>query len=63
MMRVMFFAQSFGEYGGSSGVGARLAKAFESAAQWVELSLRHDRPAWIAAIVCLVFVFWLFRRR
>ena len=63
MMTVMFFAQSFGEYGGSSGVGARLVKAFESAAQWVELSLRHDRPAWIAAIVCLVFVLWMFRRR
>ena len=63
MMTAMFFAQSFGEYGGSSGVGARLVKAFESAAQWVELSLRHNRPAWIAAIVCLLFVFWLFRRR
>ena len=59
----MFFAQSFGADGGSSGVGAGLAQAFESAAQGVELSLRHERPAWIAAIVCLVFVLWLFRRR
>jgi hypothetical protein len=63
MMAFMFFAQSFGEYGGSSGVGARMVRALESAAQWVELSLREDRPAWIAAIVFVVFVLWLFRRR
>jgi hypothetical protein len=59
----MLLAQSFGEYGGSSGVGARLIRAFESAAQWIELSLREDRSAWIAGVVCVVIVLWLFRRR
>jgi hypothetical protein len=59
----MLLAQSFGEYGGSSGVGAQVVKTIESAVRWVELSLRHDRPAWIAGVVCLLFVLWLFRRR
>jgi hypothetical protein len=59
----MLLAQSFGEYGGSSGVGARLIRAFESAAQWIELSLREDRSAWIAGVVCVVIALWLFRRR
>ena len=58
----MIFAQSLGEYGGSSGLVAQFARAFESSTQWVQLSFREDRPVWIGAGVCLVFVLWLFRR-
>lgn len=56
------FAQSLGEYGGSSGLLGQFARAFESAAQWVQLSFSEDRPVWIGAGVCLVLVLWLFRR-
>lgn len=59
----MIFAQSLGEYGGSSGVLAQLFGVFESGTQWVELSLREDRTIWIAAGICLVLGLWLFRRR
>ena len=58
----MIFAQSLGEYGGSSGLMAQLIRTVESGTQWVQLSLREDRPVWIGAAVCLVFVLWLSRR-
>lgn len=58
----MIFAQSLGEYGGSSGVLARLVGIFESGTQWVELSLREDRAIWITAGICLVLGLWLSRR-
>jgi hypothetical protein len=57
------YAQSIGEYGGASGVLAQVVRTLESAAQWVELSFREDRPIWIAAGVCLVIGLWVFRRR
>jgi hypothetical protein len=59
----VILAQSLGEYAGGSGLVASLAAAFESAAQWVEFSLRENSLAWIAAGVGLVFVLWLFRGR
>lgn len=58
----LIFAQSLGEYGGSSGVLAQFARAFQSSAQWVQLSFSEDRPIWIGAGVCLVLALWLFRR-
>ena len=58
----MIFAQSLGEYGGSSGVLAQLVSVFESGTQWVEFSLREDRTIWIAAGICLVLGLWLSRR-
>ena len=58
----MIFAQSLGEYGGSSGVLTQFVRVFDSATQWVELSLREDRAIWIGAGVCLVFGLWLSRR-
>lgn len=58
----MIFAQSIGEYGGSSGLLAQFASAFQSGSQWVQLSFAEDRPLWIAAAVGVVLVLWLFRR-
>jgi hypothetical protein len=58
----VLLAQSFGEYGGG-GLLAHLATLVESAAQWVQLSLRENRSVWIAAVVCVAIVLWLFRRR
>jgi hypothetical protein len=29
----------------------------------VQLSLRENRSVWIAAVVCVAIVLWLFRRR
>jgi hypothetical protein len=55
-------AQSFGEYGGG-GVLAHIATLVESAVQWVQLSFRENRSAWIAVAVCVAIVLWLFRRR
>lgn len=57
----MIFAQSFGEYGGTS-LAAEAVRGVESGTQWVRLSLTEDRPLWIAAGVCLVLALWLFRR-
>jgi hypothetical protein len=58
----MIFAQSLVEYGGSSGLMAQLVRAVESSAQWVQLSLREDRPVWIGVGICVVLVLWLSRR-
>jgi len=58
----MIFAQSLGEYGGSSGVLAQFVRAIQSSTQWIELSFTEDRPLWIGAGVCVLIVLWLFRR-
>jgi hypothetical protein len=58
----MIFAQSLGEYGVSSGVIAQFFHAVESGTQWLQISLREDRPIWIAAGICLVLGLWLTRR-
>ena len=58
----MVFAQSLGEYGGSSGVIAQFVRAIESGSQWVQLSFNEDRSVWIAVGVCLVIGLWLFRK-
>jgi hypothetical protein len=58
----MILAQALGEYGAASDLVARFARVFDSGAQWVGLSLREDRPFWIAAAVFVVVVAWLFRR-
>lgn len=59
----VILAQSLGEYAGGSGLIGSLAAAFESAAQWVEFSVRENTVAWMAAGVGLLFVLWLFRGR
>lgn len=59
----VILAQSLGEYGGSSGLLARAIHALEAGMNWVQLSLREDRPVWIGAAVCVVLGLWLFRRR
>lgn len=59
----MLVAQSLGEYGGASGIMAQLAARFQSAAQWVELSLREHPAGWTAAGICLLLALWFFRRR
>jgi hypothetical protein len=58
----MIFAQSLGEYGAASMI-ARVATTFESAAQWVQLSVRDEPAMWIGGTVCLAIVVWLARRR
>lgn len=58
------WAQSIVEYGGAGGgIFDRIAAVFSSAYVWVETSLRHDRPVWIVAGVCLLMAMWLFRKR
>jgi hypothetical protein len=58
----MIFAQSLGEYGAASGVASQLAQNVDSAVQWVQVSWSENRPIWIAAAICVVIGFWLFRR-
>jgi type II secretory pathway component PulM len=42
---------------------ARVAMSFESAAQWVQMSVREEPAVWIGGAVCLAIVVWLVRRR
>lgn len=55
----MLIAQTMVEYG----VIANVAEGLQSAVTWVEASLTHDRPMWIAAGVGIVLAWFLFRRR
>jgi hypothetical protein len=58
----MLLAQSLGEYGGGNVIG-RLLGVFDAAVQWLQTSLQEDRTAWIVGVVCIVIVWFLFRRR
>ena len=55
----MLISQAMVEYG----VMASVASGLESAVTWVDNSLTHDRPMWIAAGVGILVVWFLFRRR
>jgi hypothetical protein len=59
----MLLAQSLGEYGALGSMAARIVASFDSAAHWVQTSVREDRTTWIAAACVLVALWWLFRRR
>jgi hypothetical protein len=59
----MLLAQSMGEYGGMSSLMATLASSFQSGSQWLQLSLREDTSAWVAAGVGVCILMWLFRGR
>jgi hypothetical protein len=52
--------QNIGEYGGLAG---GMAGAFQSAANWVEMSLDQDRGVWIGAAVVIVSLLFVFRKR
>ena len=59
----MLLAQAMGEYGGTSGgILGIFAGAVSSAHDWVTTSWAQDQPLWIGGGVCLLVVFWLFRR-
>ena len=57
----MLFAQSLGEYG-AGGIVAHVAATFQSAAQWIQMSLREEPGMWIGGAVCLGLLMWLARR-
>jgi len=60
----VLIAQSIGEYGGrGGGILDSLITTMQSAVSWVETSIAHDRPVWIAAAIALVVVLWFFKRR
>ena len=60
----MLSAQSLGEYGGGGGgIASGLATSVQNGARWLELSLREDRNLWIAAVVCVVLLLVVTRRR
>ncbi|HVH55912.1 MAG TPA: hypothetical protein VM791_06640 [Vicinamibacterales bacterium] len=60
----MLIAQSLGEYGGGGGgIASGLATSVQNGARWLELSLREDRNLWIAAVVCVVLLLVVTRRR
>ena len=58
----MIFAQSLARTGVAGAVIGQFARAVESGAQWIELSLKNDRAIWVAAALCLVLGLWLTRR-
>lgn len=58
----MLFAQSLGEYG-AGGMIARVAMTYQSAVQWVQMSLREEPAMWVGGAVCLGVIMWLVRRR
>jgi hypothetical protein len=60
----MLIAQSLGEYGGGGGgIAPGLATSVQNGARWLELSLREDRNLWIAAVVGVVLLLVVTRRR
>jgi hypothetical protein len=60
----MLIAQSLGEYGGGGGgIASGLATSVQNGARWLELSLREDRNWWIAAVVGVVLLLVMTRRR
>ena len=60
----MLSAQSLGEDGGGGGgIASGLATSVQNGARWLELSLREDRNLWIAAVVGVVLLLVVTRRR